>query len=203
MEVVEGDQLRLVVAAPRGGAPNRVAGAGMQRVAVTEREPVVGGVAQQCVAERQVAELVLDDERLEPGPDRVMRPGHVVNDIGEEVGGKGLAQDGHPPEQVAVGGAEAIDVGDDDALDRVGQGADGVPLQHRRNELPHEERVAPGAVDEELDLSTGQGGLPRRRQGELGGLRLTQRIEFDDGDRGVVGRDEARTDISTGETPQP
>ena len=88
---------------------------------------------------------------------------------------KDWPEDGHPPEQVAVGGAQAIDVGDDDALDRVGQGADGVPVQHRRNELPHEERVAPGTVDEELDLSTGQRRLPGRRQGELGGLRLTQR----------------------------
>ena len=100
--------------------------------------------------------------------------GHVLDDIGQQIGGEGLAQDGHAAQQLAVDHGEAVDAGDDDVLDRVGQGTDGVPLQHRRHELPDEERVAPGAIDEELDLPTGQGVLPRRRQGELRGLHLAQ-----------------------------
>ena len=116
--------------------------------------------------------VVADDERFEPRPDRICPIGHVVDDLGEQVGREGLTQHGHPPEQLAVGNGEAVDAGDDDVLDGIGEGADGIPVLHRRHEFPHEEGIAAGSIDEQLHFPRRQGGFVGRRQRELGRFPL-------------------------------
>ena len=143
MQVVEGEQAGLIVPGFSGRTSNGVAGPGVQLAAKTERESVVGAVAEEGIAKRQMSLRIVHNEGLETHPRRITLVGHVFDDIGQQLGGEGLAQHRHAAQQLTVEHGEPVDAGDDDVLDRVGQGTDGAPLQHRRHQLPDEERVPP------------------------------------------------------------
>ena len=98
----------------------RLADPAVQRAAAAERQPVVGGVAQQAVAEGETALAVGDQEAVEALEDRLGAPASSSSQRGHEAGAReARAHHRGLPQHAAIGARELVDLQRHQRLDRL------------------------------------------------------------------------------------
>ena len=153
----------------------------VQLAAPPEREPFVGGVADQRVAEpeRPGSVRVALDELRQPVPRlRVERRLRIAGEnLRDEVARERRSEHGRPAKEGTVAGREAVDARRHDLEDALRHRLDLATLRVRRSdELPHEERVAAGALGDRREV-LGRDRLVCRRHRERLRILVGQRVE--------------------------
>ena len=178
----------------RGGVAvgpfDRHPGGQVQPAADPVRQPVVGGVPDETVAEPQsVGPVPVDERRRRDQAGRVDGDALGGQHLDEGVDAEGAAEDRRVAQEPAGRGVEGVDLCGHRTLERIRHRIRRVEVVRRAGQLLHEQRVAVGAGDDGVDLV-------RSQRGRLGGVgeeraqrRFVQRREGDG--RPVVRREPA------------
>ena len=189
VEVVERHDLELLAAL----ALELDGRARVERGPAAEREPRVRRVADERVPEAEASRdvRIAFDELGEPGPSGgVARPSRLVDEGGDELAGKRLAQDRSPAEEGTVGAVQPVDATRQHRLDRLRElvirpGTRGT----RGDELLEEQRVAAGTGGDRIGFHLGdvRAGRTDERLGVVGSEGLEPHGQRRHGRRPVGG----------------
>src|SRR5690606_4104654 len=113
------------------------------------------------------------------------------------------AQDGQPPQEVAVRGRQLVDAGRNQALDRVREVLDGGATPQREEQLEEEERAAVGPRGERVQLAGEQRRPGRRRLQELPRVVPSEWLQLEARDGREFWRHEALVTWLAAEQDQP
>ena len=178
VEEVEREQLSLVPRAISRAPLDRLADPAVDLAAASVGKTLVGGVADEGVAEAEMAAFVLDQELAQPLPR--FRCGSVrcerrVHEVLRKARPDHRGATEHPP----VVGGQAVDLRHHQRLDGVRQPLQPAGLPSGGQQLGEKERIAARPLRQGLDLVGQERELLRRRVREGGGVGRAEGLELD------------------------
>jgi hypothetical protein len=155
--------------------------AGMKLPPSSVRKALVGRIPDERVSEPEGSRDVgvAFDELAESIPRLGGRSDErvVFENLGDDRSGERHAEDRRPAQERAVSGAELIDSGSDEALDRLGQLLGRIRLLADAGELAKEERVPCGTFHERRDFVICETPIARGGDRERACVVFGERIE--------------------------
>ena len=182
---------------------DRLTGADVQISPPAVRQPLVGGVAHQRVAEAVEAGAVLGHELAQPPPGRRAGRGRLVQKLLREGGAEPQPQHRRHAQQAAVGRRQLVDLRRHHRLHRVRQPLGGARHTRRAQQLLQEQRVAARSAGEDRHLVRAKRRILGCSDQQLDHLLLRQRVEVQR-HRGPAGRRcEPGSLVAPGDADQP